>query len=153
MDQQNFNGQDRYSLRPNEPVMESQALNLKRFFKALAVLIVFLISFSIPVVIAFNLEEQAKEMRIKMDMGQLKNWAEVYNLTNKSYEGFEKDPDLYRFFEDIELMDGEAKIFINQNYESYCSRVFFKRGSFCIDDTGHLGKDEGICSSEHTRCD
>ena len=153
MDQQNFNGQNRYGLRPNEPVMESRALNLKRFFKALALLIVFLISFSIPVVIAFNLEEQAKNMRIKMDMGQLKNWAEVYHLTNKSYEGFEKDPNLYRFFEDIEAMDGEAEIFINQNYESYCSRVFFKRGSFCIDDAGYFGKDEGICSSGYTKCD
>lgn len=133
--------------------MESQPLNLKRLFKALAVLIVFLISFSIPVVVAFNLEETAKDMRIKMDMGQLKNWAEVYRLENKSYEGFEKDPDLYRFFEDIGEMDGEVKIFINQNHESYCSRVFFKRGSFCIDNNGYFGEDKGICSSEYTKCD
>lgn len=132
--------------------MEAKALNVKRFFRASAALIVFLISFSIPVIIAFNVRERAMDMRIKMDMGQLKNWAEVYRLTNKSYKGFENDPDLYRFFEDIKSMNGEARIFIGKNHDSYCSTVFFKKGSFCIDDSGYTGRDNGICSFENTRC-
>jgi len=133
--------------------MESRVLNFQRFFKALAVLIVFLISFSIPVCISFRVQEQAKNVRIKMDMGQLRNWAEVYRLTNKSYKGLETSPDLYRVFEDIKLMDGDAKVFVGNNYNSYCTRVSFKKGSFCIDDSGYIGKDNGICSSDTTKCD
>lgn len=133
--------------------MESEVLNIKRFFKASAVLIVFLISFSIPVVIAFNLEEQAKNTRIKMDMGQLMNWAQVYEVQNKSFKGFEVDPNLSQFFKDIESMNGKVNIFVSQDYKEYCSKVFFKKGSFCIDSFGYSGKDKGVCSIENTKCD
>lgn len=133
--------------------MESQALNLQKLFKALAVLVVFLVFLSIPIIVGFRLEQQARDMRIKMDMGQLKNWAEVYRLTNKSYEGFENDPDLARFFDDIESMGGEVEIFIGENNDSYCARVFFSNSSFCIDDSGYITEDNGVCSSETSHCD
>jgi len=133
-------------------MMESRVLNLQRFFKALALLIVFLVFFSIPVMVALSIEEDARNTRIRMDMNQLKNWAEVYRLTNKSYEGFENDLDLFRVFEDVKSMGGEIKIFVNENDDSYCSRVFFRKGSFCIDDSGYTGKDYGNCSSVFTKC-
>ena len=132
--------------------MESRVLNCQRFFKALALLIVFLVFFSIPVMVAFNIEEDARNIRIRMDMNQLKNWAEVYRLTNKSYQGFENDPDLSRVFEDIKSMKGEVNIFVSENNDSYCSRVFFRKGSFCIDDSGYTGKDDGNCSSTFAKC-
>lgn len=133
--------------------MESQALNLQKFFKALSVLVVFLVFLSIPIIIGFRLDQQARDMRIKMDMGQLKNWAEVYRLTNKSYEGFENDPDLARFFDDIESMGGEVDIFIGENNDSYCARVFFRKCSYCIDNSGYMTEDSGVCSSETPHCD
>jgi len=133
--------------------MENQALNLQKLFKVSAVLIVFLVFFSIPVIIGYRMEEKARDMRIKMDMGQLKNWAEVYRLTNKSYEGFENDPDLARFFEDIEAMGGEVNIFIGENNDSYCAEVFFRKCSYCIDNSGYMTEDNGVCSSETPRCD
>jgi hypothetical protein len=95
-------------------------------------------------------QEQAKNMRIKMDMGQIRNWAEVYKLENKTYWGFEKDVDLERALADIKAMEGNAEIFVKGN--SYCVKVFFKKGSFCVDSSGYIGKDNGICSDKVVNC-
>lgn len=132
--------------------MESEALNVKKTFKALAALIVFLISFSIPVLTSLAIQERARSMRIRMDMGQIRNWAEVYKLKNRTYKGLEKDASLKGAFENIESMDGEVVIFIGKKYDSYCAKVVFKKDSFCVDDSGYLGKDKGVCSSESASC-
>lgn len=130
-----------------------KALNAERAFKALAALIVFLISFSIPVFISLYVMEDARDTRIKMDMNSLKNWAQVYRMEEGSYGGFEANPELNVFFEDIKSMNGEAKIFVGEDYESYCVRVIFRKGSLCVDNSGYIGKDKGICSPSVTKCD
>jgi len=133
--------------------MEIEAANLQKIFKALAAFFVFLISFSIPVLFCINVEREARNTRIRMDMGQIRNWAEVYELKNKTYEGFENDSELARAMEDIRSMGGEASVFVAEDHGSYCVKVIFKEGSFCIDSRGYIGKDAGRCSSIETRCD
>lgn len=151
MDEQDVNGQDRHGLWPDESMTE-WLLSNKRFLKGLAVLIVFLISFSIPVIISFVIQEDAKNMRIKLDMGQLRNWAEVYRLENKNYKGFEIDPDIERAIKDIKDMSGSVHIFVGKKYDSYCVKAVFRKGSFCVDDSGYVGKDGGVCSPHVTKC-
>lgn len=133
--------------------MEVEARNIQKIFKALAALFVFLISFSIPVLICMNVEEDARNARIRMDMGQIRNWAEVYKLNNKTYEGLGDDPDLKRSFEDIGSMGGTVSVFVGEQHGSYCARVFFRKGSFCVDSSGYAGKDKGICSPATANCD
>jgi hypothetical protein len=132
--------------------METHSSNLQGLLKIIAVLAVFLVFFSIPVLLFWQTQEQAKNIRITMDMKQLKNWSEVYRIENKNYKGFEKNPDLNRFFEDIKSMEGEARIFVSNDYNAYCARVLFKKGSFCVDNLGYSGKDNGICSPGATKC-
>ena len=130
-----------------------KALNSKTLSNAFAVLIVFLVSFSIPVFVCLFVMEDAKNARIKMDVGSLKNWAQVYQMEDGNYKGLETNGKLKMFFEDIKSMDGEAKVFVGKDYKSYCARVIFKKGSLCIDNSGYLGKDKGVCSSSITKCD
>ena len=133
--------------------MEAEARNIQKIFKAIAALFVFLISFSIPILICRSVEEDARNARIRMDMGQIRNWAEVYELENKTYEGLENDRELKRSFEDIGSMGGAVSVFVGEQHDSYCARVFFRKGSFCVDSSGYAGKDKGNCSSSRARCD
>lgn len=153
MDEQDLNSQDGHRLRPDESVMEIEAANIQKIFKALAALFVFLVSFSIPIFFCMKVEGEARNMRIRMDMGQIRNWAEVYKMENKNYKEFGSDPDLDRAFEDIRSMGGDVSIFVGKDDNSYCARVFFDKGSFCVDNSGYMGRDSGKCSSEKTRCD
>jgi hypothetical protein len=132
--------------------MQIKSLNIGRLFKALAVLVVFTISISIPLGISFSMQESAKNVRIIMGMGQIRNWAEVHRLDNKNYKGFEDNPELKRALKDIEDMGGKAYVFVAGNYNSYCIKVYFKKGSSCVDDSGYIGKDNGVCSSRIARC-
>ncbi|MFA5714503.1 MAG: hypothetical protein WC998_02020 [Candidatus Paceibacterota bacterium] len=132
--------------------MQSRSLNIGRFFKASAVLVVFTISISIPLGISFSVQESARNVRIMMDMRQIRDWAEVHQLGNKNYKGFEDNSELKRVFKDIEDMGGKAYIFVAGNYNSYCIKVDFKKGSRCIDNSGYIGKDNRVCSSYITRC-
>lgn len=133
--------------------METESENIKKIFKALAALFVFLASFSVPVLICRSVEEDARNARIRMDMGQIRNWAEVYELKNKTYEGLGDNPELKRSFNDIGSMGGSVSVFVGEQHDSYCARVFFRKGSFCVDSSGYAGKDRGICSSAMTNCD
>ena len=130
-----------------------KSFNIEKIFNTLAVLVVFLVSFLIPVFVSLFIMEDARNARIKMDMSSLKNWAQVYQMEEGDYRGLEMSRELNVFFEDIKSMKGEVKVFVGQNYESYCTRVIFKKGSLCVDNSGQMGKDKGICSSSVTRCD
>ncbi len=127
--------------------------NIERVFRASAILVVFLISFSIPVGISFAVQEDARNMRIKMDMEQLRNWGEVYHLENKSYRGMENDDNIKKVFADIKEMKGATSIFVGKDHNSYCVKAIFRKGSWCVDNTGHAGKDDGVCSQYVTKCD
>jgi len=124
----------------------------EKFFRRLAVLVVFLVSFSIPILISIIIQEDARNVRIKMDMGQMRDWAEVYSIENNDYKGLGTDPDIERFLGDIKDMKGNVNIFVGKNYNSYCAIVSFKKGSFCVDASGYIGRDRGICSPHVTRC-
>lgn len=154
MDKQNFNRQNRDSLRTDESVVAGQSEKIKKFFKALAVLVVFFSSFSVPFYLSYQTQERAKEARIKMDMGQLKNWAMVYELQNNDYEGLENDKEIKRVFEDIKSMGGNAYIFVSKDHKKYCCQTNFldKRfGSWCVDYTGRVGND-GKCDKNNIQC-
>jgi hypothetical protein len=155
MDQQNFNIQDRESLRTDESVISGESEKLKKFFRALAILVVFFSSLSVPLYLSYKAQEKAKEMRIIMDMGQLKNWAMVYSIKNGDYADFENSSEIKRVFDDIKSMDGDANIIVSSDSQRYCSQVNFinkKLGTWCVDFSGYVGKD-GVCSQNNISCE
>lgn len=153
MDQQNINRQNGNALRSNEPIANGEADKIKSFWKALAILIVFLGSFSFPFYCSFKAKEVAIELRIRMDMNQLKNWAEIYRLKHGTYSGLNDDLEVKRVFADIESMGGTVKITVDGDNEKYCSQsLFIKKDieTWCIDSSGHMGV--GACDSEAVSC-
>jgi len=128
---------------------------IKKFFKALAVLVVFFSSLSVPLYISYKTQENARQMRVKMDMSQLKNWAEIYEVNNGNYLGLENDSNVLRSFEDIELMGGYTHIVVSSDSIKYCCQTRFAKkalGTWCVDSSGYMGKDGG-CDINNISCE
>ncbi|MCK9445884.1 hypothetical protein M0Q50_03230 [bacterium] len=154
MDEQNTNHQNGDLIRTDESVVTGQVEKIKRLFRALAVLVVFISSFSVPVYVSYKTQTMAKEMRVRMDMGQLKNWAIIYKLEHNDYDGFKNDPEITRVFNDIKLMGGEAYIFVSNDAKKYCCQTNFidkSFGSWCVDYTGNVGSN-GKCGKNNIQC-
>jgi fructose-1,6-bisphosphatase len=154
MDKQNTNYQNRDFIRTDESIISGETQKIKKFFKALAVLVVFFSSLSVPIFISYKTQMKAQEIRIKMDMGQIKNWATIYQLNNNNYYGLDRDSEINRVFEDIKLMDGDAHLFISKDFRKYCCQTNFldkKLGKWCVDYSGNIGIN-GECDKVNTRC-
>jgi hypothetical protein len=155
MDKQNTNNKNRKSLRANEPVDFGNLEILKNFLKSLAILVVFISSLLVPLYLSYKTQQNAKVMRVRMDMNQLKNWTKIYELENSNYFGLEDDEEIKRVFEDIKSMGGLSVIFVSNDYTSFCCRTNFSNTrlkNWCIDSLGHVG-DDGKCSTNHIQCD
>jgi hypothetical protein len=132
---------------------DPRVLNAKKLFKATAILIVFIIGFSIPFFIITSIQDDAKNTRIKMDMNQLKLWAETYGLQRDNYKGLDEDREIIRVVEDIKSAGGDCSIFVNSNNVKYCAETSLTKenmGKWCADSSGQIGK--GICSKETYKC-
>ena len=154
MDQQNINIQNRDTVRTDGSIVSAASGKIKKFVTGLAVLIVFGSSLAMPLFLSYKAQEKAKEMRVRMDMSQLKNWAQVYQLNNQDYAGFDNDVEIKRVFVDIKSMDGVANIFISRDSSRYCCQVSFsdkKMGTWCVDDSGYVGAD-GKCNKSNVKC-
>jgi len=155
MDQHSVNDKNRNSLRANEPMSFGEPEKIKKLFRALAVLVVFFSSMSLPLYLSYRTQENAKVIRVKMDMNQLNNWAKIYEVQNNDYIGFDNSKDVKRVFKDIESMGGVAHIFISKDGEKYCCKTEFlnkKLGTWCIDNFGSVGGD-GKCSANYVQCE
>jgi len=154
MDQQNLNRQNRDAVRTDESIVAGESEKIKKFFKALAVLVVFFSSFSVPIYLSYKTQEKAKEMRVKMEMGQLRNWAMIYELENKDYDGLDNNVEIKKVFESIKSMGGNAYIFVSADHKRYCCQTNFLNkslGSWCVDYTGNIGRD-GNCDKNNVQC-
>ena len=154
MDEQNINHQNRDPIRTDKSVVSGQVEKIKKLFKVLAVLIVFFTSLSVPIYIAHKTEMRAKEMRVRMDMGQLKNLATIYLINNNSYKGLDKDSEINKVFSDIELMGGNADIWVSKDTKRYCCQASFldeKLGLWCVDYAGNVRSNEK-CDLNNIQC-
>jgi len=104
--------------------------------------------------ISYKTQENAKEMRIKMDMRQLKNWAIIYKINNDNYLNLEKDSEVSKVFKDIQSMGGNAYMVVSGDANKYCCQANFERkgGVWCMDSSGYIGKDDK-CSSVNISCE
>lgn len=155
MDQQNTNSQNRDSVRTDGSIVAGESEKIKKLFIGLAVLIIFCSSLAMPLYLSYKAQEKAKEMRVKMDMSQVSNWAQVYKINNQDYFGFDQDIELQRVFKDIASMDGTANIFISKDSKKYCCQVQFENknlGTWCVDDSGHAGAN-GQCEKNNIKCE
>jgi hypothetical protein len=153
MEQQNFNSENGDFVRTDGSIVAGESEKIKKLFKGLAVLVVFLSSLFMPLCLSYKAQEKAKEMRVKMDMSQLRNWAEVYELNNQDYAGLENDLEIQRVFKSIESMGGVASIFVSSDSKKYCSQANFsnkKLGTWCVDDSGNVQAGERC---EGVRCE
>jgi hypothetical protein len=155
MDKQNFNRKDRNTLRTDESIIAGESEKIKKFFKALAVLVVFFVSFSTPFYLSYKTQENAKALVVKINMSQLSNWAKIYELRNGDYYGLENNSEIKRIFDDIKSEGGNAYIFIDELSKKYCSEAKFTKkelGIWCIDSTGYIGK-KGNCTADTVSCE
>lgn len=150
MDKQNYNDQNGQSLRANGSIAEGDSEKLKKYLKILALFVVFFACFSIPFYCCYLTQENAKVAVVKMNAGQIRNWAQIYHLNNKSYLGLQDDYEIGRVLSGVREMNGEATIFADN--DSYCAVLSFKRASFCVDNMGFVGEDDGACSQQSIKC-
>jgi hypothetical protein len=124
----------------------------ERLFKALAVLVMFLISFSAPIFVVSIIQSNAKDVRIKSNIKQIDLWAEVYQIQNESYLEMDNNEEMKRIILDINLSGGDGHIYINKNGSSFCatSKLRNKKSSWCVDSAGYSGV--GNCSQDKVKC-
>jgi len=124
----------------------------KKIFKVFAVLIVFIVSFSIPVFIFNDIKNKAESLRIKTEINQAKLWAEVYGLEKGTYKGLEKDEEINKIMLYIKYLGASSEILIKDDDKGYCINGGLKnKENWCVDYTGFVG--EGICLKDSAECD
>lgn len=131
--------------------MESRVKNREMFCKCLAAISVFAVCFLSPVIIWKIMVKGAHNSVVMTEMGALKNWAEVYELKNGSYEGLEINEDVKKVISYIEEQGGSCSVF--ENRQDYCAVATFNGGGkqWCIDSNGYDGSG-GTCSGESVKC-
>jgi len=131
---------------------DSRVIIYKKIFKVAAVLIVFIVSFSIPIFIVNNIKDNAKSLMIKTEINQVKLWAEVYGLQNGTYEGMENNQEINKIMLYIKYLGANSEILIKDDNKGYCINGGLKnKENWCVDYTGFVG--EGICLKDSAKCD
>lgn len=131
--------------------MDFTARNIEMLAKGIAVLVVFIISISLPLAISNSLQERARDAVIRSSFNQIKNWAQIYVIRNGTYEGLAMDLEIRKVVEHIYLQGGSCLIFGNNN--EYCAKTTFnngKRGTLCIDSSGYIGSHALNCRSDES---
>jgi hypothetical protein len=131
--------------------MDIKAKNCEMLFKVMAALAVFAVCFFTPILASRIVTKAARNSVILTDMGNLKNWAEIYELKNGTYAGLGEDADIRRMISDIKAQGGNCVL--SENSKDYCARTVFKEikeRDWCIDSAGYSGK--GLCSAGTFNC-
>ncbi len=130
--------------------MDYRAKNTEALFKGLAVLIVFGISFSIPLMISRMALRTARDAVIRIELNELRNWANIYELKNGNYGGLNDDKEIKRIEADIKLQGGSLSLF--ENKTDYCAKSKLRSGFWCVDDSGYGGSRADRCSAGTVKC-
>ncbi|HOS87888.1 MAG TPA: hypothetical protein PL093_00355 [Candidatus Pacearchaeota archaeon] len=120
------------------------------FFRSLSAIIVFGLSFSIPIFIFQQLKISAYNTIIQQNMESFKNWAMIYNIKKNTYQGLLTDINIIKEQEEIKKIGSKIDIYIDSNGQSYCAKTNFiglsKNKIYCVDSFGYSGYD-GYCGS------
>ncbi len=130
--------------------MDYRARNIEMLFRGLAVLVVFGISCSIPLVVSKMVLGAANDAVIRIDMNDLRNWAKVYELNNGNYVGLKDSRDIKRTEDNIKLQG--SNLFLFENATDYCAKSKLRNGFWCIDDSGYAGSGYLNCEDGHYSC-
>ncbi|MDD4074410.1 MAG: prepilin-type N-terminal cleavage/methylation domain-containing protein, partial [Candidatus Pacebacteria bacterium] len=102
-----------------------------------------------------GVEERAKDSRIKSEMSQIRNIADIYKINNGfSYEELETNQEVSSLLSSITSQGGtaESNISISNDGSQYC--IFTNLNStndlWCVDNTGYSGL--GGCEEETYTC-
>jgi hypothetical protein len=125
------------------------------YLKILASLSVFFIFFFIPVLFFKNMEMKVQNMQVKENLNQLKIWAEVYRLRNKSYKGMENNYEVSTIIKTLNYMGKDCKLVLD--YNVYCvkaKKTDEKTKMWCVDSTGYAGQKINNCDyDKQIRCE
>lgn len=122
------------------------------FLRAAALTVVFVVFFTIPIVIFNNLKESANNLLIQKDLETIRNWAEIQKIKKGNYSGLANDIEIIRKKIDIKVLGGELELYINLKKNNYCAKSKFsgskKKQTWCVDSTGYSGPTLNGCTSE-----
>lgn len=132
----------------------SQSFQLPQitFLRAVALTVVFVVFFTIPIVVFNNLKESANNVLIQRDLETIRNWAEIDKIKKGNYSGLANDIEIIRKKIDIKSLGGELELHINLKKNNYCAKSKFsgskKKQYWCVDSTGYSGPVLNGCTSE-----
>lgn len=103
---------------------------------------IFLVFFSIPLIIFKNLQKTLVNLEIREDLEQLAMWAEFYKDKYGTYKGMEKELEIDKLVKTLDYLDAECLLIIESKGNKFCARarVFDKETSnWCVDSTKYSG--------------
>ncbi|MDD5569139.1 MAG: hypothetical protein PHG23_01875 [Candidatus Pacebacteria bacterium] len=118
------------------------------FLKSLAVILVFGVSMSIPVVVYDILKKSADNLMIKRDLDQIKTWGQIYKIKNGSYKGVNTYIEVIKKKIDIDTLGGKTEVYVSPDSINFCakSKLLNSRKNWCVDSTGYVGENANACN-------
>lgn len=132
----------------------SQSFQLPQitFLRAVALTVVFVVFFTIPIFVFNHLKESANNVLIQRDLETIRNWAEIDKIKKGNYSGLANEIEIIRKKIDIKVLGGELELYISPKKNSYCAKSKFsgskKKQVWCVDSTGYSGLSLNGCTSE-----
>jgi hypothetical protein len=118
----------------------------KDYLKILACFSVFFIFFFIPILFFRSMELKVENMQVKENLNQVKMWAEVYKIKNKTFKGIEDDYEISMIVRTLSYMGKDCKLISNNN--AFCVKAKVtdqKTKMWCVDNTGYAGPETNNC--------
>ncbi|MFA5232144.1 MAG: hypothetical protein WC410_00455 [Candidatus Paceibacterota bacterium] len=103
---------------------------------------IFLVFFSIPLIIFKNLQKTLVNLEIREDLEQLAMWAEFYKDQYGTYKGMEKELEIDKLVKTLNYLDAECLLIIGSKGNKFCARarVFDKEiKNWCVDSAKYSG--------------
>jgi len=112
---------------------------------------VFLVFFSIPLIIFKNLQKTLLNLEIREDLEEMGMWAEFYKDKYGTYKGMEKELEIDGLVRTLNYLDADCSLIVSKKGSKFCAKakVFDEEiKSWCVDSTKYSGTIINNCDYE-----
>ncbi len=119
-----------------------------KMVRFLLIVFIFLVFYSIPLLIFKDMQKKIINLEIKEDLNQLSMWAQFYNNKYRTYQGIENNEEVKKLVDRLNSLQADCQLVISERGDRFCAKtkVFDKKiKNWCVDSFKYSGPTVNNC--------